>query len=55
MGKGLAGSSSSAATISSVSFVNGPTVSLWVRSTNSYYGVNALSGRTFRYGGPSPC
>jgi hypothetical protein len=56
MGNGLHGASdSSSARIGSVSYINGPTVDLYVRSTSSHYDVNKLSGRTFRYGGPGAC
>lgn len=56
MGNGLNGNSnSSAARIGSISFINGPTVDMYVRSTSDYYDVAKLTGRTFRYGGPGAC
>ncbi|BEL01971.1 hypothetical protein Q0Z83_001620 [Actinoplanes sichuanensis] len=56
MGNGLNGASdSSSARIGSVSFINGPPVDLYVRSTNAHYDVAKLSGRTFRYGGDGAC
>ena len=35
----------------SISYLNGPAVSMWVRSTNPLYSVTPLSARTFAYGG----
>jgi len=55
MGKGLLGINLSAAMLSSVSFLNGPPVSLTVWSSSPYYTPLALSTRTFRYGGPGGC
>ena len=55
MGKGLLGLNLNAAMLSSVSFLNGPPVALNIWSSSNYYTVNALSGRTFRYGGPGAC
>lgn len=48
---------STSAFAASVNFINGPTVSLSIRSTTDFYKVNALSTKTFRYGGPGtgPC
>jgi hypothetical protein len=56
MGNGLHGASdNSSARIGSVSYISGPTVDLYVRSTSDHYDVAKLSGRTFRYGGPGAC
>lgn len=56
MGNGLHGATdNSAARIGSVSYINGPAVDLYVRSTSPYYDVAKLSNRTFRYGGPGAC
>ncbi|SFF30388.1 protein of unknown function [Actinoplanes philippinensis] len=56
MGNGLNGATnSSAARIGSVSYINGPAVDLYVRSTSPHYDVAKLSGRTFRYGGDGAC
>jgi hypothetical protein len=56
MGNGLHGASdNSSARIGSVSYINGPTVDMYVRSTSDHYDVAKLSGRTFRYGGPGAC
>jgi hypothetical protein len=56
MGNGLHGAAdSTAARIGSVSYINGPTVDMYVRSTSDHYDVAKLSGRTFRYGGPGAC
>jgi hypothetical protein len=55
MGKGLLGINLSAAMLSSVSYLNGPPVSLTVWSSSTYYTPLALSARTFRYGGPGAC
>ncbi|HEX9999644.1 MAG TPA: neprosin family prolyl endopeptidase [Actinoplanes sp.] len=55
MGNGETPDNESAARMASVTYLNGPTVSLNIRTTTSVYSVNALSGRTFRYGGPGAC
>jgi hypothetical protein len=55
MGNGQWASSGSATRIGSISFTNGPAVNFTPRSTSSYYSVQALSDRTFRYGGPGAC
>ncbi|MEV4276909.1 neprosin family prolyl endopeptidase [Actinoplanes xinjiangensis] len=56
MGNGLHGASdTSSARIGSVSYINGPAVDMYVRSTSNHYDVTKLSGRTFRYGGPGAC
>ena len=55
MGNGITPDQSTSAFISSVSYINGPTVALNIRSTTDVYAVNALSARTFRYGGPGVC
>jgi hypothetical protein len=56
MGNGQPGTSSSAAVLASVTYTNGPAVALDVRSTHSAYAVNALSARSFQYGGaPGAC
>jgi len=47
--------SSSAAMLSSVTYLNGPTVAMTIRSTSDVYSVAALSTRSFRYGGPGAC
>ncbi|GAA1636384.1 hypothetical protein GCM10009828_075730 [Actinoplanes couchii] len=56
MGNGRNGNSDAAAArISSVTYLNGPPVDLYVRSTSNHYDVARLSGRTFRYGGAGAC
>ena len=55
MGNGLSSANTSAALLGSVSYLNGPTVALTIRSTTDVYSVAALSARTFRYGGPGAC
>jgi hypothetical protein len=55
MGNGLLGLLLNSAMLSSVSYLNGPAVNLNIWSSSSYYQVNALSSRTFRYGGPGAC
>jgi hypothetical protein len=57
MGTGDRASTTTSAYMSTVSFLNGPTVALNIRSTTDVYPVSAVSGRTFRYGGPGtkPC
>jgi hypothetical protein len=52
MGTGDLATTSASAYMSTVSFLNGPTVALNIRSTTDAYPVAAVSGRTFRYGGP---
>jgi hypothetical protein len=54
MGNGLPGTDKAATVLGSVTLVNGPTAVLNIRSTTTtnYYTVNALSTRTFQYGGP---
>jgi hypothetical protein len=52
MGNGKTPEKDVAARISSVAFINGPAVALSIRSTTDQFAVNAVSGRTFRYGGP---
>jgi len=53
MGNGLPGADKGATFLGSVTLVNGPTAALDIRSTSTagYYTVNALSSRTFQYGG----
>ncbi len=57
MGNGTLGTNAAAATLGSVTYTNGPTVSLSIRADPavSYYVVNASSTRTFQYGGPGAC
>jgi hypothetical protein len=55
MGNGQASGLASSALLASVSYLNGPTPSLYIRSTTDVYPISALSGRTFRYGGPGAC
>ena len=55
MGNGLSSANASAALLGSVSYLNGPTVALTIRSTTDVYSVAALSARTIRYGGPGAC
>ena len=52
MGNGLLGTNAAAAVLGSISYTNGPTVALTVKSNSDVYAVNALSTRTFQYGGP---
>jgi Neprosin len=53
MGNGQGGDQ--AAGLSSVTFLNGPSVTMGIRSTTDVYPVMQLSGRSFRYGGPGAC
>jgi hypothetical protein len=56
MGNGLSGAdATSSAKVGSVTYLNGPAVDMYVRSTSDHYGVAKLSGRTFRYGGAGSC
>jgi hypothetical protein len=55
MGNGLPGTDPAAAVLGSVTYLDGPTVALAVKSTTTYYTVGALSGRTFQYGGTATC
>jgi len=55
MGNGVTPDLSTSAFIASVAYINGPSVALNIRSTTDVYAVNALSTRTFRYGGPGVC
>jgi hypothetical protein len=55
MGNGLTPDNLLAARFGSVMFVNGPVVSLEVKSTTDVFSSNRLSDRTFRYGGPGSC
>jgi hypothetical protein len=43
-----------AARIASVSYLNGPPVEMFIRSTSKVYATDAPSVRSFRYGGPDP-
>jgi len=52
MGDGDSTDLSTAARFSSVVYVDGPAVSLSVRTIGDAFQVNRLSDRTFRYGGP---
>jgi hypothetical protein len=57
MGNGLLGTNAGAATLGSITYTNGPTVTLNIRAEPAvaYYVVNASSTRTFQYGGPGAC
>jgi hypothetical protein len=55
MGNGQNSDKTTAALLASVSYLNGPTVALNIRSTTDLYSVAALSARSFRYGGPGAC
>ncbi|SDT72058.1 neprosin family prolyl endopeptidase [Actinoplanes derwentensis] len=55
MGNGLTPEDTTAARFSSVTYLNGPTVDLAVRSTTEAYAASKLTARTFRYGGPGVC
>jgi hypothetical protein len=55
MGNGVSSSSSTAARIGSVTYVNGPAVQLRVGASSYTYPTTQLSDRTFRYGGPGNC
>ncbi|MEV6345250.1 neprosin family prolyl endopeptidase [Actinoplanes sp. NPDC051851] len=56
MGNGRHGESDTAAAkVGSITYLNGPTVDMTVRTTSDYYDVAKLSGRTFRYGGAGAC
>jgi hypothetical protein len=55
MGTGQGAGTSGSAAMGSVAYLNGPAVSLNVRSTTDVYPVHPLSLRTFRYGGPGAC
>jgi hypothetical protein len=56
MGSGVAVDDAAAARIGSITYVNGPaTPTLNTRTTTDVYGMNALSAKTFRYGGPGAC
>jgi hypothetical protein len=43
---------STSAYMASISYLNGPAVSMYMRSTTKAYPLSILSARTFRYGGP---
>ena len=51
MGTGSPPESTDSALLASVAYLNGPTVSLSIRSTTDLYRVAPLSARSFRYGG----
>ncbi|MEV0896668.1 neprosin family prolyl endopeptidase [Actinoplanes sp. NPDC049802] len=55
MGNGKAGNDTTAARVGSLTYLNGPTVDMHIRSTSDLYAVTRLSARTFRYGGPGAC
>ena len=55
MGNGKTPDDTTAAKISSVTFVNGPTVALTVSQTSTLYATTQTTDRTFRYGGPGAC
>jgi Neprosin len=55
MGSGLAVDDAGAARIGSITFVNGPTTAMNMRTTTDVYGMNPLTAKTFRYGGPGAC
>jgi len=55
MGNGTLAIKDNAARASSVSFLEGPTVEMSIRSTTDVYDVARVSGRSFRYGGPGAC
>ena len=55
MGTGITPDLSTSAFVASITYINGPTVAMNMRSTTDVYAVNVLSTRTFRYGGPGVC
>ena len=55
MGNGTESDKETAARVSSVAYLEGPHVDMFIRSTNDLYNVSKLSGRSFRYGGPGAC
>lgn len=55
MGNGQDPQKTTAAKAASISFLNGPAEQMNVRATSDVYSVNALSARTFRFGGPGAC
>ncbi|HWS38373.1 MAG TPA: neprosin family prolyl endopeptidase [Actinoplanes sp.] len=55
MGNGLTPEDTAAARFSSVTYLNGPAVDLFIRSTTESYAVSKVTARTFRYGGPGVC
>lgn len=55
MGNGETPDKATAARASSISYLNGPPESMNIRATTDVYSVNALSARTFRFGGPGAC
>ncbi|KHD78600.1 liprin-alpha-3 [Actinoplanes utahensis] len=55
MGNGRVGEDATSARIGSVTYLNGPTVDLNIRSIGDVYSVSKMTGRTFRYGGPGAC
>jgi hypothetical protein len=57
MGNGVAAVApdSPSAYMASISYLNGPVVSMYMRTTTPVYPVTILSTRTFRYGGPGTC
>ncbi|MBL7257397.1 neprosin family prolyl endopeptidase [Actinoplanes sp. LDG1-01] len=56
MGNGTLSSKENAARVSSVSFIEGPTVDMFIRSTaEKTYPIAPISARSFRYGGPGDC
>jgi hypothetical protein len=55
MGNGTEPKNETAARVSSVSYIEGPSVDMFIRSTNDLYDVSKISGRSFRYGGPGAC
>ena len=55
MGNGQTPDKTTAAKAASISFLNGPAEQMNVRATSDVYSVNALSARTFRFGGPGAC
>ncbi|MBB4695689.1 neprosin family prolyl endopeptidase [Paractinoplanes abujensis] len=56
MGNGTLSAKENAARVSSVSFIEGPTVDMFIRSTaEKTYPIAPISARSFRYGGPGDC
>jgi hypothetical protein len=55
MGNGQTPEKDTAARVGSVSYYDGPPAAMTIRTTTNVYAVNALSGRTFRFGGPGDC
>jgi len=55
MGNGQRSDRTSSALMASISYLNGPPVSMTMRTTSDYYPIAPLSARTFRYGGPGAC